>query len=60
MEKEPEGITEELIAKCDAENQFDRFDRIFRQVVSVPKAAIDQEEKKFKRRKQKKLKGRPA
>lgn len=53
MAKEPEGITEELKAKCNADNQFDRFDRVFRQVVSVPKAVIDKELVKEKRLKAK-------
>jgi hypothetical protein len=51
-----DGITEELKAKCDADNQFGRFDRVFRQVVSVPKAAIDKEDAKQKRLKAKKKK----
>jgi len=54
--EQPEGITDELKAKCDADNQFERFDRVLRQVVSVPKAAIDKEEAKFKRRKRVKKK----
>jgi hypothetical protein len=54
MVKEPEGITDELKAKCNAENQFERFDRVFRQVLSVPKAAIDKEAAKVKRLKAKK------
>jgi hypothetical protein len=58
MSKEPGEITEELKAKCDADNQFDRFDRVFRQVVSVPKAAIDREDVKQKRLKAKKKKAR--
>ena len=46
-------ITKELEEKCDAPNQFDRFDAVFRKVVSVTKAAIDREERKIKRRKAK-------
>lgn len=56
MNREPDtatGITKELQAKCDADNQFERFDNLFRQVVSVPKYAIDKEAAK-----QKKAKGR--
>jgi hypothetical protein len=53
-----DGITEELKSKCDADNQFGRFDRVFRQVVSVPKAAIDKEDAKQKRLKAKKKKAR--
>lgn len=58
MPKEPEGITDELKAKCNADNQFDRFDRVFRQVVSVPKTAIDREDARQKRLKAKKKKQR--
>jgi hypothetical protein len=32
--------TEELKAKCDAENQFSNFDHAFRTVMAVPKAEI--------------------
>ena len=49
-----EGVTDDLKAKCDADNQFARFDTLFRQVVSVPKTAIDREEAIQKRRKAKK------
>jgi hypothetical protein len=51
-----DGITEELKAKCNAPNQFDRFDNLFRQVVSVPKTVADKEEAKLKRRKNAKKK----
>jgi hypothetical protein len=50
----PVEITEELVQKCDADNQFDRFDVLFRRVVSVPKAIIDKEELRQKRKKAKK------
>ena len=51
MKKRQFNITKELEAKCDAPNQFERFDALFRKVASVPKAAIDREEAKLKRRK---------
>ena len=38
--------TEELIAKCDAENQFSNFDLVFRKVMSVPKAEVFKQEKR--------------
>jgi hypothetical protein len=38
--------TEELIAKCDADNQFSNFDRLFRRVMSVPKSEVLKQEKK--------------
>jgi len=35
---------------------FERFDRLFRKVIAVPKSAIDKEEAKWQRRKQKRKK----
>jgi hypothetical protein len=49
--------TKELETKCDADNQFDQFDRLFRSVISVPKAAVLKEEAKQKRRKKKQARG---
>lgn len=43
--------TEELKAKCDAANQFDNLDRMFRSVVSVPKADVEKHEAKVKAKK---------
>jgi hypothetical protein len=54
---EPTGITEKLKAKCNESEQFARFDNLFRQVISVPKAAVEKEDRKLKR-KQKKKKAR--
>lgn len=51
MSKEIPARIKEIEIKCDAPNQFERFDRLFRAVVSVPKAAVDKEEAKWKRRK---------
>jgi hypothetical protein len=51
MGKEGEGITDKLKAQCNAENQFDRFDNLFRKVISVPKADVLRAEAKEKRRK---------
>jgi hypothetical protein len=48
---------DELRKKCDADNQFDRFDRLFRTVISVPKSAMLKEEAKQKRRKKKHARG---
>lgn len=48
--------TEELKSKCDAENQFSNLDRLFRAVISVPKADMlkaDAEGKRQKTRKKK-------
>ena len=35
----------------DGPRQFERFDQLFRAVISVPKSAIDKEEAKWKRQK---------
>ena len=43
-------ITEEIAAKCDAENQFSNFERVFRKVMSVPKAEVLKREAKEKHR----------
>ena len=42
--------TEELKAKCDANNQFSNFDRLFRRVMSVPKSEVLKREAKEKHR----------
>lgn len=36
---------------------FQKFDRLFRSVISVPKAAIDREEAKWKRKRRPKKRG---
>ncbi len=40
----------ELIAQCDAENQFSNFERVFRKVLSVPKAEVVKRETREKHR----------
>ena len=42
--------TEELKEKCNAHNQFSNFDRLFRSVLSVPKAVILKEETRERHR----------
>jgi hypothetical protein len=42
--------SEELKAQCNAENQFSNFDRVFRSVMSVPKAEVLKREAKEKHR----------
>ena len=42
--------SEELKAQCNAENQFDNFERVFRKVMSVPKAEVLKREAKEKHR----------
>jgi len=39
MRKRQIKITKELEAKCDAPNQFERFDKLFRAVIKVPSSA---------------------
>lgn len=56
MAKEGEGITDKLKTQCNAENQFDRFDSLFRKVISVPKADVLRAEAKERRRKARKKK----
>jgi len=47
--------TDDLKAKCDAENQFDNFERVFRKVMSVPKAEVLKQEKRELHRNARKL-----
>ena len=50
--------TKELLAKCNADDQFDRFDRAFRAAISVSKSDLLKAEGKWKRRKKKAKKHR--
>lgn len=50
----PITIPPEIAAKCDAPGQFDRFDRLFRSVLAVPKKTIDKRERAWKRKQEKK------
>lgn len=59
MSKEGEGITEKLRAQCDADDQFNRFDSLFRKVISVPKDKVLKAEANHKQRKARVKKGRP-
>ena len=43
-------VTKELEGKCDAPGQFERFDSLFRKVISVTKPAADKEEARYQRR----------
>lgn len=38
--------TDDLKALCNAEDQFANFDRVFRRVMSVPKAEVLKQEKR--------------
>lgn len=55
-QSEPLSIPEEIQAKCTGPDQFDRFDRLFRSVITVPKASIDKREKDWKKAKARKKK----
>jgi hypothetical protein len=50
------SLSDTTIAKCDATNQFENFDRMFRSVISVPKTVIAKEEAKWKRTRKKQAK----
>jgi hypothetical protein len=48
------SIPEDIAAKCDGPDQFQKFDKLFRSVIAVPKAALDKAESKWKRNQAKK------
>jgi hypothetical protein len=50
----PVKIPAEIAAKCDGPDQFEKFDRLFRGVIAVPKAALEKEEKKWKQKQKRK------
>jgi uncharacterized protein (TIGR03435 family) len=50
----PINLHPETIAKCDGPEQFETFDRLFRSVIAVPKAAVEKSEAKWKRKQEKK------
>ena len=54
------AIPEAMAAKCEGPNQFENFDRLFRSVIAVPKAAIDKEEAKWKRKRRKERAKKPV
>ena len=56
MTKDYEGITDKLKAKCDADNQFERFDKLLRNALSVSKDEVLKAEAREKRRKARKKK----
>lgn len=53
-EPKPISIPDDLAARCDGPDQFERFDKLFRAVISVPHEAIVKEEEKWKRARAKK------
>ncbi len=50
----PIALSPETIAKCDGPDQFKTFDKMFRSVIAVPKATVEKEEAKWKRKREKK------
>jgi hypothetical protein len=50
----PITIPADIAAKCDGPDQFQNFDRLFRSVIAVPKAAMEKEETKWKKARAKK------
>jgi len=52
--QQPIAISSETIAKCNAPDQFQNFDRMFRSVIAVPKAVVEKAEAKWKRKQEKK------
>jgi hypothetical protein len=56
----PISIPEDIAAKCDAPDQFNRFDRMFRAVVAVPKATLEKRERAWKRKQEKKRAKKPS
>jgi hypothetical protein len=51
---QPLEIPPDIAAKCDGPKQFEKFDRLFRSVISVPKADIDKAEAKWRQERAKK------
>ena len=49
----PITIPDDIAAKCDGPDQFERFDRLFRAVIATPKAEIDKRETNWKRKRAK-------
>jgi hypothetical protein len=45
----PISIPEDIAARCDGPDQFEKFDNLFRTVIATPKAEIDKNEAKWKR-----------
>jgi hypothetical protein len=52
----PLEIPPDIAAKCTGPDQFEKFDRLFRSVISVPKADIDKAEAKWRQERAKKRK----
>lgn len=53
MKSQAETIAD-LAARCEGPNQFDNFDRAFRQMLTIPKSAVLKDDAKWKRARAKK------
>lgn len=53
----PIQIPEDIAARCDGPDQFEKFDNLFRTVIATPKAEIDKRDAKWKRAQAKKKTG---
>jgi hypothetical protein len=53
MKSQAETISE-LAARCEGPNQFENFDRAFRQMLTVPKSSVLKDDAKWKRARAKK------
>jgi hypothetical protein len=53
------SIPEDIAARCDGPDQFEKFDNLFRTVIATPKAQIDKQEAKWKRAQAKKRSIKP-
>jgi len=50
MSKRQFKITKELEAKCDAPNQFERFDNLFKAIISAPHDRLRKKSARGKKR----------
>jgi len=48
-----------IAARCEGSDQFEKFDSLFRTVIATPKAEVDKQEAKWKRKSQRRS-TRPA
>ncbi len=48
------SIPPDILVKCDAPDQAQAFDKLFRSVMAVPKTSIDKADAKWKRKQAKK------
>jgi hypothetical protein len=56
----PIVIPADIAARCEGSDQFEKFDKLVSALVTVPKSAINKEEKKWKRARARKRAKRSA